>query len=261
MIKTKLKTVGFLVVVYRILQSMKSFIIFSPIKMIKSYRWFYRDYKHIKRNQVNHNFQVKGMYLYPCLHDRTEYTPVESTYFYQDAWATRKIYLHKPAHHYDIGSSIKTMGIISQFIPTTMVDIRPIELKLENLSFQKGSIVALPFQDCSIESLSSLCVVEHIGLGRYGDPIDPWGSEKAIKELKRVLKPGGNLLFSVPVDVENRVYFNAHRAFTREYIIELFHDMELIEERYIYGAELQSDYDRSKGFGTGLFHFRKVHIE
>jgi hypothetical protein len=34
-------------------------------------------------------------------------------------------------------------------------------------------------------------VVEHIGLGRYGEPMDEQGDLKAIEELKRVLAPGG----------------------------------------------------------------------
>lgn len=163
----------------------------------------------------------------------------------------------KPQHHYDIGSSIITVGIISQFVPTTMVDIRDINVSLKNLFFKQGSILNLPFEDNSIESISSLCVVEHIGLGRYGDQIDSWGSEKAIKELKRVLKNGGDLLFSVPVDRECRIYFNAHRSFTREYLLELFKDLKLVEEKYIYEKEIQDNYDQLRGFGTGLYHFRK----
>jgi SAM-dependent methyltransferase len=139
-----------------------------------------------------------------------------------------------------------------------MIDIRPIELCLPNLSFIEGSILKLPFADNTIESLSSLCVVEHIGLGRYGDPLDPWGSENAVNELKRVLKPGGDLFFSVPVDRECLVYFNAHRAFTRDYILGLFDDLQLIEEKYIYGKVVRNDYDKASGFGTGLFHFRKL---
>ena len=150
-----------------------------------------------------------------------------------------------------------TVGIISQFVPTTMIDIRPIDLKLQNLSFQQGSILELPFPDNSIACLSSLCVVEHIGLGRYGDPVDHWGSEKAIMELKRVLKPGGDLLVSLPIDEECRVYFNAHRAFTRDYVMELFAGFELLEEKYVYGTNLFTTYDPAQGFGTGLFHVRK----
>lgn len=225
---------------------------------VLSYYKFLKEYKDYCKNDNNPNFKKSSEFLYPCLEDRTSYTPIEPTYFFQDTWEASKIFQTKPSHHYDIGSSVRTIGIISQFVPTTMIDIRPLELKLDNLFFKKGSILALPFEDNSIESLSSLCVVEHIGLGRYGDCFDPWGSEKAIKELKRVLKIGGNLFFSVPIDVENRIYFNAHRAFSREYILDLFQDVELIEEKYIYGLTLHDNYDRSKKFGTGLFHFRKT---
>jgi SAM-dependent methyltransferase len=156
-----------------------------------------------------------------------------------------------------VGSSVKTIGILSQFTPTTMIDIRPADVTLENLSFLEGTILALPFDDGTIGSLSSICVLEHIGLGRYGDPLDPWGSEKSCAELRRVLKPGGDLLISVPVDEACRVHFNAHRTFTRDYVLRLFPDCSLVEERYIYGTRLEHRYDALQGFGTGLFHFRK----
>lgn len=138
-----------------------------------------------------------------------------------------------------------------------MIDIRPIKLKLPNLSFARGDIKKLPFKDGEISSLSSICVIEHIGLGRYGDELDSFGSEKAISEIIRVLARNGNLFISVPIDLENKIYFNAHRAFTRNYIMELFKDLVLMEEKYIYGNDLEDKYDEAKGFGTGLFHFKK----
>ena len=103
-----------------------------------------------------------------------------------------------------------------------MIDIRPIELQLRGLTFIEGSILNIPAEDKSILSLSSLCVIEHIGLGRYGDVIDAFGSEKAAKELQRILKVGGNLYLSVPVDSACRIYFNAHRAFTRATLLNYF---------------------------------------
>jgi len=223
--------------------------------LTKQYFWFFTQLT--KFNKLKNNQDSSAIELYPCLFDNLTFTPIEPIYFLQDTWAAKKIFELKPAHHYDIGSSAKTIGILSQFVPITMVDIRPIELELENLFFQKGSILELPFEDSSIESLSSLCVVEHIGLGRYGDEINPLGSEKAIKELKRVLKAGGIILFSVPVNSENKVYFNAHRAFTREYILNLFDGFNLLEEKYIYGTKMFDNYDTGKGFGTGLYMFKK----
>ena len=84
------------------------------------------------------------------------------------------------------------------------------------------------------------------------------GSEKAILELKRVVKVGGVIIFSVPVDFVNTIYFNAHRAFTRDYILSLFDGFELLEEKYQYGYELVENFVADRGFGTGLFMFTKV---
>lgn len=253
--KKSLKQSKFIRNTYFFLQGIKAFFKFKPILLIKQYTWFIKQFKSL--NSMNENSNFKNTQWYPCLFDNLSYTPLEPTYFFQDSWAAKHIFNLKPEHHYDVGSSAKTMGILAQFTPLTMIDIRPIELELPNLFFKKGSILELPFEDNTIETLSSLCVVEHIGLGRYGDPIDPFGSEKAIKELKRVLKVGGVILFSVPVDKENIVYFNAHRAFTRSYILELFDGFEILDEQYHYGTKMYDEYDARKGFGTGLYKLKK----
>lgn len=219
--------------------------------------WFLRDYARYRRAAASSIFDSSARYLYPCLKDNRPDTPVDPVYFFQDTWAARKIFELTPEHHYDVGSSVMTVAILSQYVPVTMIDIRPIPLKLNGLSFRKGSILGLPFADASVASLSSLCVIEHIGLGRYGDDIDPMGSEKAFKELERVLQPGGNLFVSLPVDSECRVYFNAHRAFSRAYLLEMFDKLEIIEEKYQYGLHVRDAYDFGSGFGTGLFHLRK----
>lgn len=245
----------FLRSIYFVFIGLKEFFNFNPILLVKQYLWFFNQLRTFNKLKINQSQTT--IELYPQLFDNLTFTPIEPIYFYQDSWAAKKIFELKPTHHYDIGSSAKTIGILSQFVPVTMIDIRPLEVELENLHFKKGSILELPFEDNSIESLSSLCVVEHIGLGRYGDAIDPLGSEKAVKELKRVLKADGIILFSVPVDTENKIFFNAHRAFTREYILELFNGFYLMEEKYIYGTKMYDNYDKDKGFGTGLYMFKK----
>jgi hypothetical protein len=218
---------------------------------------YYKDLIKAKKGLANGKFKLNMGDIYPCIFDKTKDTPIGPIYFYQDTWCAKKVFETKPEHHYDIGSKAEMVGIISQFVPTTMIDIRPINLKLHNLNFAKGDIKDLPFKDGEISSLSSICVIEHIGLGRYGDELDSFGSEKAISEIIRVLSKDGNLFISVPVDSENKICFNAHRAFTREYILELFKGLVLMEEKYIYGNDLEDKYDAAKGFGTGLFHFKK----
>jgi hypothetical protein len=192
--------------------------------------------------------------LYPCLGDDTAETEIEPTYFYQDAWAFEKIVQNLPTEHVDVGSHHKFVALLSKVVPVTMVDIRPLSLPLETLTFRQGSILEMPYADRSVQSLSSMCVVEHIGLGRYGDPLDPEGTEKAMAELKRIIAPGGSLYLSVPIDDVNRTYFNAHRAFTESYLEDLFHPLEIVERRYIYGREFGST--RRSGFGTGCYHLK-----
>ncbi len=116
---------------YFLIQGYKSFINFKPLVLFKQYAWFIGQYKEFKKLKANGKFSK--IEWYPCLLDNISCTPLEPTYFFQDTWAAKQIFRLKPKHHYDIGSSAKTIGILSQFVPTTMVDIRPIELELENL--------------------------------------------------------------------------------------------------------------------------------
>ncbi|MFH0854064.1 MAG: glycosyltransferase [bacterium] len=229
----------------------------SILKKIILLRKFIIEAKQYKKTNLNKNFLFLDINIKPSIFDNTTDTLIDYTYFYQGAWCARKIFENKPKHHYDIGSKAEMTGIISQFTPTTMIDIRPLNVNLRNLMFIKGDILSLPFKDNSLDSVSSICVIEHIGLGRYGDKIDYFGSEKAIKELKRILSCNGSLYISLPVDTKNLIYFNAHRAFTRDYIMELFYPLKLIEEKYIYKRELTNYYNTVKGFGTGLFYFKK----
>jgi SAM-dependent methyltransferase len=194
-------------------------------------------------------------FLYPCLGEDTGATPVEPTYFFQDAWAFEKILAARPARHVDVGSHHRFVSFLSKVVPTTMVDVRPLQAHMESIGFVEGSIMALPFPNASLPSVSSICVVEHIGLGRYGDPLDPHGTEKALEELKRVVAPGGDLYVSLPVDEVDREYFNAHRVFAEESALRMFEPFEVVERRYIYGYEFVED--RRPGPGTGCYHLRR----
>ena len=256
-IKDTLKANSKILSSYYFFHSIKEFVSFDIVTLWKSTVWFFDDLRAYKSGLRQNPKAAKIGVLMPELKDRTTTTPLDPIYFLQDSWAAKKIFELKPEHHYDVGSAAKTIGIISQFVPTTMIDIRPIEIKLNDLFFREGSILALPFPDGSIQSLSSLCVIEHIGLGRYGDPVDVSGSEKAAAELQRVTAPGGIILISVPVDDGDKVYFNAHRVFTPKYVMDMFNECTLLEQKYIYGNDLLEAYDKNKGYVVGLFMFKK----
>jgi SAM-dependent methyltransferase len=75
-----------------------------------------------------------------------------------------------------------------------------------------------------------LCVssIEHSGLGRYGDPLDPDGDLKAMTELGRMLNPGGILFLTVPVGPD-RVIFNLHRIYGPQRLPKLLSGWERLE--------------------------------
>ena len=199
--------------------------------------------------------QPEVSHLFPCLGDDTSETPLDVPYFYQDAWAFGLIAVARPTRHVDVGSHHKFVSLLSRIVPTTMVDLRPLPVPLDTLEFRAGTILNLPFGDGELPSVSSLCVVEHIGLGRYGDPMDPHGSEKAVAELKRVVAPGGDLYVSTQIDVSDRIYFNAHRAFTEETLRGWFAPFEVRESRYIFGSEFISAHRFD--YGVGCYHLRR----
>ncbi len=194
-------------------------------------------------------------FLFPCLGEDIGETPVEPTYFFQDAWAFERIVAAHPPRHVDVGSHHRFVSFLSKVVPTAMVDLRPLRAHMDSIGFVEGSILDLPFPDASLPSVSSICVVEHIGLGRYGDPLDPRGTEKAMEELKRVIAPGGDLYVSLPVDDVDREYFNAHRVFTEETALRLFEPFDVVERRYVHGYGFFEE--RQPGPGVGCYHLRR----
>jgi SAM-dependent methyltransferase len=91
--------------------------------------------------------------------------------------------------------------------------------------------------DCT-DSLSCLHTIEHLGLGRYGDPLDPEGHLKGLAQLKRLVKPGGRLYLSTPIGPE-RVEFNAHRIFAASTLAAWFNDGWTIERSAVIRDDLK----------------------
>lgn len=186
------------------------------------------DYMRFRAKDEARRFVAPFGEFYPQIRDKTMLTGFDRHYVYHTAWAARKVAGIKPEFHTDISSSLYFSSIVSAFIPVKFYDYRPADLQLSGLSSDKGDLLKLPFADNSIASLSCMHTVEHVGLGRYGDPIDPDGDLKAIKELQRVLAHGGSLLFVVPVG-KPKIQFNAHRIYSYGMVREYFSELELKE--------------------------------
>lgn len=237
--------------------------VFDPVKFFKGitgYVWYLRDL--VKFKIKNPKIIIKLIDLYPQLHDKTSKTELDAHYFYQQLWLFENILKNKPKEHVDVGSTYQMSGYLSKIVPTTFIDIRPIDTKLENLKILDASILNLPYPDNSIKSLSCLHVIEHVGLGRYGDEIDPDGWEKACRELQRVLAKGGRLYLSTPIG-KQRVCFNAHRVFPDEHIIDIFKDCKLDAFSFVDDSGLLHHSVKMTGFqdsnySLGMFSFIKI---
>lgn len=201
--------------------------------------------------------------LWPCLGDAEASTQTGGgQYFYQDIWALRKLAERTPTFHVDVGSRID--GFVGQTTAITkvvFVDIRPVGFQIPDLIVVAGSLFALPFANASIPSLSCLHVLEHVGLGRYGDTLNPRGTECAARELTRVLAPEGDLYVSVPIGVP-RLQFNAHRIFAPRHARELFGKLELlsfagVDDLGRFQLDVTYEAYADSRLALGLFHFRK----
>lgn len=74
--------------------------------------------------------------------------------------------------------------------------------------------------------------IEHDGLGRYGDPINPEGDFAAMAEFWRWLKPGGVLYLAVPItlqaSVRSIIQSNLHRMYGARRLANLFLCFDLL---------------------------------
>lgn len=116
-----------------------------------------------------------------------------------------------------VESVLLASGINFDVIDTT--DYNPIEIADKRLGFVPIEQVRKNYYDVVI-SYSSL---EHDGLGRYGDPINPNGDIAAVEEYHSYLRSGGLFLLGLPVTKTNHGYIvgNGHRIYSKERIQRL----------------------------------------
>ena len=230
----------------------------NPLTFYLQIIQFIKDYKNLKKNLINSDFKIYP--THPYLFDNNSKNLQLEYYHLQDLWAFKIISKKNILEFVDIGSNLSFITFASTLSKIKCVDIRHHEINLNNVEFKIGDINKLPFQEESVNNLSSLSVIEHIGLGRYGDLIDSLGMEKSVQEFERVLKKGGNLIVSFPVGLENIIEFNAHRICNLEFIKKLFNNFTLVDESFVFKNRYNSREDfinANHPDGVGCFHFIK----
>lgn len=196
----------------------------------------------------------------PQLGDATSVQSTDPHYFHQAGWASRHIGRSRPTLHCDVGGQAHFLATLTGISRIVGLEYRPLTNSMPGLTNIQADLLRLPFPDESIASLSCLHVIEHVGLGRYGDSIDPAGTAKAAAELVRVLSPGGRLYVSLPVGRVTRTEFNAHRVHSVDSVLNLFAELALLDFALVdddgqFTAEREPSNTPHLHHGLGMFAF------
>jgi hypothetical protein len=211
--------------------------------------------------------------IVPCLHDwyvKTDAT--QNEYFWQDLLVARRVFEARPKRHVDVGSRVDGfVAHVASFREVEMLDVRPISRAVPGIVFRQADLMkpVPPAADgeAYCDSLSCLHALEHFGLGRYGDPVDPVGYERGIANMARLVASGGRFYLSTPIGRE-RVEFNANRVFDPRTIVRCaganglqLHELTVITTN---GELSQADLSEESlqrlalaHYNLGVFTFRK----
>jgi len=208
--------------------------------------------------------------FFPCLNDRHEQgRSANSEYFWQDLHVAQKIFAANPQRHVDVGSRIDGfVAHVASFRNIEVFDIRPLTVVIPGVFFTQADLMgASVVQHDYCDSLSCLHALEHFGLGRYGDPINPEGHRDGLANMIKILRSGGLLYLSVPIGLE-RVEFNAHRVFSPSALTCLAAEMGLTLQAFAWmepgqplmqSRDMQHDLSElnKSPYALGIFTFVK----
>lgn len=236
----------------------------DPVRTLSAFRGVHRFmidlYKFFKLSS-----NKKELKLSPVLLDfNANAGSSDGHYFWQDLIAAQWIFSINSKSHLDVGSRID--GFIAHlltFRAVTLLDIRPASIDIPNLSIVIGDAQQNLNQKIGkFHSVSSLHSLEHFGLGRYGDPIDPFGHNKGLQAISECVEQGGSLFVSFPIG-KPETQFNEQR------ILDPLWPLEELPEFHLHkfvlipwkGAPqenmLPSDVDKSIIGQAGLYWFKK----
>ncbi len=211
--------------------------------------------------------------FFPILYDYNDSAgSIKGHYFHQDIRVSSLIYINKPLNHLDIGGRIDGfISNLSVFMKVDILDIRKLNINKKNINFIEGDLMDPKFMlNKKYKSISCLHTIEHFGLGRYGDKIDPNGHIIGFQNIYKLLDNDASLYISFPVSNKSRTEFNAHRVFKINDIFDWINqlsikDLKLIsfdlidDNSEIFENQKIDSITKNINFGCGVYHFKKIY--
>lgn len=227
---------------------------------------FIAEYLRYQRlgGKITHRFPILFDY-----HDQAG--SASGHYFHQDLLTASFIHKANPIRHIDIGSRIDGfVAHVASFRKIEVMDVRElVNPGHSNITFIKADLMDNNNANKnSADSISCLHAIEHFGLGRYGDPLDPAGHIKGFNNILQMLKIDGTLYISFPIGKANETHFNAHRVFHPHDIFtwaDRQNRIELLRFDYVDDVGmLHQNIDLqtlvlNMNYGCGIYTFKKLH--
>ncbi len=133
----------------------------------------------------------------------------------------------------DIGSTVGEMlyELLPKEIEVNTLNINP-QPENKNIKQHNGDIRKTEFKDNTFNCITCVSTLEHIGVeGRYGVQYDKEGDIKAMKEMLRILKPGGRLILTVPYGAKDVLPIN--KLYNKKRTDELFKGYKVVKKEYM----------------------------
>lgn len=133
----------------------------------------------------------------------------------------------------DVGcasGALPAMHLYAGIDHVTVYEVRPLHIDNPQVTVRVEDLAYAENAQSEFDLVTCLSTIEHVGLGRYGDPLDPQGDLRMAATLRRIVKPGGFLLLSFPTG-RGTVVYNRHRIYNTYRRQQLFGDFKVLEVR------------------------------
>jgi len=117
----------------------------------------------------------------------------------------------------------------------TGVDLRPYPYSHPNLRCIRGDFRASELPDAAFDGAVAVSAIEHCGLSGYGEDAFERGDHEIVGEIRRVLKPGGLFLVTVPYGRAG-VSGRGWRVYDAPGLAGLLRGFEVRDARYFEGV-------------------------